>query len=181
MKMLLTLVLLFSATFVFAEPLPDMPIPSFSTSRAAIAAAPATSVARPRLSAWDYAADTAVAITRVLDYTSTRAFLTPKAIYGCPACTKRAPGQEAILPAFVANNPAILATFEAGSTALSAYEEHWMVRRGHPRIARAVMFAQAGSTLYFVVNNYKIAGHTMFPIHFTSDAAKPRTTVALQR
>jgi hypothetical protein len=56
-----------------------------------------------------------------------------------------------------------------------------LVRLGHARIARAIMFAQAGSTLYFVVNNYKIAGHTMFPIHFTSDAARPRTTVALER
>jgi hypothetical protein len=181
MKTLLTLVLLFSTTFVFAEPLPDMPIPTFSSSTTAIAAAPVTSVARPKLSAWDYAANAAVAITRVLDYTSTRAFLTPKAIYGCPACTKRAPGHEAILPAFVANNPAILATFEAGSIALSAYGEHRMVRLGHPRIARAIMFAQAGSTLYYVVNNYKIAGRTMYPIHFTSDAARPRTTVALER
>jgi hypothetical protein len=180
MQSLLTLLLLFSATFVFAEPLPDMPIPTFNSSTTAIAA-PVTSVARPKLSAWDYAADAAVAITRILDYTSTEAFLTPKAIYGCPACTKRAPGHEAILPAFVANNPAILATFEAGSTALSAYGEHRMVRLGHSRIARAIMFAQAGSTLYFVVNNYKIAGHTMFLIHSTSDAARPRTTVALQR
>ncbi|HEY4049550.1 MAG TPA: hypothetical protein VGM27_22020 [Acidobacteriaceae bacterium] len=111
-----------------------------------------------------------MAITHILDYTSTEAFLSPKAIYGCPTCTKRAPGHEEILPAFVANNPATLATFEAGSTTLSLYGEHWMVRHGHAKAARISMLAQAGSSLYFIVKNYEIAGHTMYPSGSTSDS-----------
>jgi hypothetical protein len=166
MKTLLTLVLLFAATVGFAETVPD--VPTISNSTMAVAAGLTTSVWRPKLSAWDYAAIASVAITRTLDYTSTEAFLTPKAIYGCPTCTKRAPGHEAILPAFVANNPGILATFEVGSTALTAYGEYWMVRHGHPKIGRVLMFAQAGSTLHVVVHNYGIAGDTVYQTNLTA-------------
>jgi hypothetical protein len=168
MKTLLILVLLSAASFAFAETLPD--VPTVRNSTMAVAARLTTSVGRPKLSAWDYAAIASVAITRTLDYTSTEAFLTPKAIFGCPACTKRAPGHEAILPAFVANNPELLATFEAGSTALTAYGEYWMVRHGHRKIGRLLMFAQAGSTLHVVVHNYRIAGDTVYQTHFTAES-----------
>jgi hypothetical protein len=168
MKTLLTLVLLCAASFASAEELPD--VPTIRNSTMAVAAGLTKSVERPKPSAWDYAAIASVAITRTLDYTSTEAFLTPKAIYGCPTCAKRAPGHEAILPSFVANNPAILGTFEAVSTALTAYGEYWMVRHGHARIGRVLMFAQAGSTLHVVVHNYEIAGDTVYQTHFTAQS-----------
>lgn len=76
----------------------------------------------------------------------------------------RAPGHEVILPDLVVKNPAALATFEAGTTILSAWGERYLVQHGHGRIARIAQFAQAGSTLYFVINNYRIAAEPGHPI-----------------
>jgi hypothetical protein len=109
------------------------------------------------LNAWDITADALVGASRVLDYTSTRAFLTPKPLAGCPTCPWKATGHEIEIPNVVAKNPAALASFEVGTTAAQVYGERYLIRHGHARIARISQFTAAGLTLGTDVRNYRIA------------------------
>jgi hypothetical protein len=61
-----------------------------------------------------------------------------------------------VLPGFIANHPTTMSAYSAGVSAGTIWTEHYLVRHGHPRMARWGEFVSAAATITVAAHNLKI-------------------------
>jgi len=102
---------------------------------------------RPLFGALDYSLAATLVAERALDFASTS------------ECLRRAASQchEVELPTALVRNKAAFATFEVGTASLSLFEQYYLTRHGHRKMARVIQGANAGFMGFVVSHNYKLA------------------------